>query len=61
VPKFARKRKFGAGKNAGIAVGWMWTRWAATSFHRSHRMARRKQFTMTGHLGEVMQESDTGR
>jgi len=47
-------------KKPGVAVGLVWTPVGGDIvFIEASRMRGGKQFTMTGHLGEVMQESMT--
>src|SRR5207245_7029152 len=47
-------------KRPGVAVGLVWTPVGGDIiFIEATRMRGGKQFTMTGHLGEVMQESMT--
>src|SRR5271170_4542312 len=61
VPKF-RTEKEGEErvKRPGVAVGLVWTPVGGDIiFIEATRMRGGKQFTMTGHLGEVMQESMT--
>jgi ATP-dependent Lon protease len=59
VPKFrAEKEVEERVKQPGVAVGLVWTPAGGDIvFIEASRMRGGKQFTMTGHLGEVMQES----
>jgi ATP-dependent Lon protease len=61
VPKFrAEKEVDERVKKPGVAVGLVWTPVGGDIvFIEASRMRGGKQFTMTGHLGEVMQESMT--
>jgi ATP-dependent Lon protease len=61
VPKFrAEKEVEERVKTPGVAVGLVWTPVGGDIvFIEASRMRGGKQFTMTGHLGEVMQESMT--
>jgi ATP-dependent Lon protease len=61
VPKFrAEKEVEERVKRPGVAVGLVWTPVGGDIvFIEASRMRGGKQFTMTGHLGEVMQESMT--
>jgi len=61
VPKFrAEKEVEERVKKPGVAVGLVWTPVGGDIvFIEASRMRGGKQFTMTGHLGEVMQESMT--
>jgi ATP-dependent Lon protease len=61
VPKFrAEKEVEERVKEPGVAVGLVWTPVGGDIvFIEASRMRGGKQFTMTGHLGEVMQESMT--
>jgi ATP-dependent Lon protease len=61
VPKFrAEKEVVERVKQPGVAVGLVWTPVGGDIvFIEASRMRGGKQFTMTGHLGEVMQESMT--
>ena len=61
VPKFRTEREVEARvKKPGVAVGLVWTPVGGDIiFIEATRMRGGKQFTMTGHLGEVMQESMT--
>jgi ATP-dependent Lon protease len=61
VPKFrAEKEVEERVKKPGVAVGLVWTPVGGDIiFIEATRMRGGKQFTMTGHLGEVMQESMT--
>jgi ATP-dependent Lon protease len=61
VPKYrAEKEVEERVKNPGVAVGLVWTPVGGDIiFIEASRMRGGKQFTMTGHLGEVMQESMT--
>jgi len=61
VPKFrAEKEVEERVKIPGVAVGLVWTPVGGDIvFIEASRMRGGKQFTMTGHLGEVMQESMT--
>jgi ATP-dependent Lon protease len=61
VPKFrAEKEVEERVKQPGVAVGLVWTPVGGDIiFIEASRMRGGKQFTMTGHLGEVMQESMT--
>ena len=59
VPKFRSEREVEERvKNAGVSVGLVWTPAGGDIvFIEASRMRGGKQFTVTGHLGEVMQES----
>ena len=61
VPKFRTEREVDERvKKPGVAVGLVWTPVGGDIvFIEASRMRGGKQFTMTGHLGEVMQESMT--
>src|SRR5256885_4286892 len=61
VPKFrAEKEVEERVKRPGVSVGLVWTPAGGDIiFIEATRMRGGKQFTMTGHLGEVMQESMT--
>jgi ATP-dependent Lon protease len=61
VPKFRTEREVEERvKKPGVAVGLVWTPVGGDIiFIEATRMRGGKQFTMTGHLGEVMQESMT--
>jgi ATP-dependent Lon protease len=61
VPKYrAEKEVEERVKQPGVAVGLVWTPVGGDIiFIEASRMRGGKQFTMTGHLGEVMQESMT--
>jgi ATP-dependent Lon protease len=61
VPKFRTEKEVEERvKNPGVAVGLVWTPVGGDIvFIEASRMRGGKQFTMTGHLGEVMQESMT--
>jgi ATP-dependent Lon protease len=61
VPKFRTEKEVEERvKRAGVAVGLVWTPVGGDIiFIEATRMRGGKQFTMTGHLGEVMQESMT--
>src|SRR6201984_883059 len=61
VPKFRTEREIDERvKKPGVAVGLVWTPVCGDIvFIEASRMRGGKQFTMTGHLGEVMQESMT--
>src|ERR1700760_1021188 len=61
VPKFRTEKEVEERvKKPGVAVGLVWTPGGgAIIFIEATRMRGGKQFTMTGHLGEVMQESMT--
>ncbi len=61
VPKFrAEKEVEERVKQPGVSVGLVWTPAGGDIvFIEASRMRGGKQFTMTGHLGEVMQESMT--
>lgn len=61
VPKFRTEREVEERvKRPGVAVGLVWTPVGGDIiFIEASRMRGGKQFTMTGHLGEVMQESMT--
>jgi ATP-dependent Lon protease len=61
VPKFrAEKEVEERVKKPGVAIGLVWTPVGGDIvFIEASRMRGGKQFTMTGHLGEVMQESMT--
>jgi ATP-dependent Lon protease len=61
LPKFrAEKEVEERTKRAGVSVGLVWTPAGGDIvFIEATRMRGGKQFTMTGHLGEVMQESMT--
>jgi len=61
VPKFRAEREVEERtKRAGVSVGLVWTPAGGDIvFIEATRMRGGKQFTMTGHLGEVMQESMT--
>jgi ATP-dependent Lon protease len=61
VPKFrAEKEVEERVKRPGVSVGLVWTPTGGDIvFIEASRMRGGKQFTMTGHLGEVMQESMT--
>jgi ATP-dependent Lon protease len=61
VPKFRTEREVEERvKQPGVAVGLVWTPVGGDIvFIEASRMRGGKQFTMTGHLGEVMQESMT--
>jgi ATP-dependent Lon protease len=59
VPKFHTEKEVEERvKQPGVAVGLVWTPVGGDIvFIEASRMRGGKQFTMTGHLGEVMQES----
>jgi ATP-dependent Lon protease len=61
VPKFRAEREVEERvKTPGVSVGLVWTPAGGDIvFIEASRMRGGKQFTMTGHLGEVMQESMT--
>ena len=61
VPKFRTEKEVEERvKRPGVAVGLVWTPVGGDIvFIEASRMRGGKQFTMTGHLGEVMQESMT--
>ncbi|GAC1702725.1 MAG: endopeptidase La [Candidatus Acidiferrum sp.] len=61
VPKYRTEREVEERvKKPGVAVGLVWTPVGGDIiFIEATRMRGGKQFTMTGHLGEVMQESMT--
>ena len=61
VPKFRTEREVEERvKKPGVAIGLVWTPVGGDIvFIEASRMRGGKQFTMTGHLGEVMQESMT--
>src|SRR5438445_2771740 len=61
VPKFRTEREIDERvKQPGVAVGLVWTPVGGDiGFIEASRMRGGKQFTTTGHLGEVMQESMT--
>src|SRR5713226_6633058 len=61
VPKFRTEREIDERvKKPGVAVGLVWTPVGGDIvFIEASRMRGGKQFTTTGHLGEVMQESMT--
>ena len=61
VPKFRTEKEIDERvKLPGVAVGLVWTPVGGDIvFIEASRMRGGKQFTMTGHLGEVMQESMT--
>ena len=61
VPKFRAEREVEERvKKPGVSVGLVWTPSGGDIvFIEASRMRGGKQFTMTGHLGEVMQESMT--
>ncbi len=61
MPKFRAEREVEERvKPAGVSVGLVWTPVGGDIvFIEATRMRGGKQFTMTGHLGEVMQESMT--
>jgi ATP-dependent Lon protease len=61
VPKFRAEREVeDRVKKPGVSVGLVWTPVGGDIvFIEASRMRGGKQFTMTGHLGEVMQESMT--
>jgi ATP-dependent Lon protease len=61
VPKFRTEKEVADRvKRPGVAVGLVWTPVGGDIiFIEATRMRGGKQFTMTGHLGEVMQESMT--
>jgi ATP-dependent Lon protease len=61
IPKFRSEREVEERvKPAGVSVGLVWTPVGGDIvFIEATRMRGGKQFTMTGHLGEVMQESMT--
>jgi len=61
VPKFRAEREVEERvKKPGVSVGLVWTPAGGDIvFIEASRMRGGKQFTMTGHLGEVMQESMT--
>jgi ATP-dependent Lon protease len=61
VPKFRTEKEIEERVNRpGVAVGLVWTPVGGDIvFIEASRMRGGKQFTMTGHLGEVMQESMT--
>src|ERR1700716_901211 len=61
VPKFRTEKEVEERvKNPGVAIGLVWTPVGGDIvFIEASRMRGGKQFTMTGHLGEVMQESMT--
>ena len=61
VPKFRTEKEVEERvKQPGVSVGLVWTPVGGDIvFIEATRMRGGKQFTMTGHLGEVMQESMT--
>jgi ATP-dependent Lon protease len=61
VPKFRTEKEVEERvKKPGVAIGLVWTPVGGDIvFIEASRMRGGKQFTMTGHLGEVMQESMT--
>ena len=61
VPKYRAEREVEERvKKPGVSVGLVWTPVGGDIvFIEASRMRGGKQFTMTGHLGEVMQESMT--
>src|SRR5450432_1112785 len=61
VPKYRTEREVDERvKKPGVAIGLVWTPVGGDIvFIEASRMRGGKQFTMTGHLGEVMQESMT--
>jgi ATP-dependent Lon protease len=61
VPKYRAEREVEERvKTPGVSVGLVWTPSGGDIvFIEASRMRGGKQFTMTGHLGEVMQESMT--
>jgi len=61
VPKFRTEKEIDERvRKPGVAVGLVWTPVGGDIvFIEASRMRGGKQFTMTGHLGEVMQESMT--
>ena len=61
VPKFRTEKEVEERvKKPGVAIGLVWTPVGGDIiFIEATRMRGGKQFTMTGHLGEVMQESMT--
>jgi ATP-dependent Lon protease len=61
VPRFRAEREVEERvKTPGVSVGLVWTPAGGDIvFIEASRMRGGKQFTMTGHLGEVMQESMT--
>jgi ATP-dependent Lon protease len=61
VPKFRTEKEIDERVNKpGVSVGLVWTPAGGDIvFIEASRMRGGKQFTMTGHLGEVMQESMT--
>jgi ATP-dependent Lon protease len=61
VPKFRSEKEVDERvKKPGVAIGLVWTPVGGDIiFIEATRMRGGKQFTMTGHLGEVMQESMT--
>ena len=61
VPKYRTEKEIEERvKRPGVAVGLVWTPVGGDIvFIEASRMRGGKQFTMTGHLGEVMQESMT--
>src|SRR6202040_4412213 len=61
VPKYRTEKEVAERvKKPGVAVGLVWTPVGGDIiFIEATRMRGGKQFTMTGHLGEVMQESMT--
>src|ERR1700704_3199533 len=61
VPKFRTEKEVEERvKSPGVAIGLVWTPVGGDIvFIEATRMRGGKQFTMTGHLGEVMQESMT--
>ena len=61
VPKFRTEKEVeDRVKKPGVAIGLVWTPVGGDIiFIEATRMRGGKQFTMTGHLGEVMQESMT--
>jgi len=61
VPKFRTEREIDERvKQPGVSVGLVWTPVGGDIvFIEASRMRGGKQFTTTGHLGEVMQESMT--
>jgi ATP-dependent Lon protease len=61
VPKYRAEREVEERvKKPGVSVGLVWTPSGGDIvFIEASRMRGGKQFTMTGHLGEVMQESMT--
>ncbi len=61
VPRFRAEREVeDRVKQPGVSIGLVWTPAGGDIvFIEATRMRGGKQFTMTGHLGEVMQESMT--